>query len=225
MSKETKEKLPRMKDGTVFVGTRHALMRYQFIEALIRIALAIEKVYSKRKDLEDTLTVASVFETLVENHLLEFGHKSSGDSFRTTFIYESKSDGLLREHLLELKTIFRKLNKRNNTTAQKGMALIDFLDLSYNCFSKTMKEGALKNASTLTDGLTVQKLTQVYLDSKVLEEDEISSPHSLDFMDFLEAVCRIADARVKQDIRSIVAITIKVDQPQSIMLVDHREEA
>ena len=109
-------------------------MRYQFIEALLRISLTIEKHYSRRKDLEDTLTIASIFETLIVRHLLEFGHKSSGDTFRTTYIYETKSDNLLREHLLELKTIFKKLNKRNNTVDTSGMARIDFLDFSYVSF-------------------------------------------------------------------------------------------
>ena len=208
MSKETKNKLPKLKGGGTFVGTKHALMRYQFIETLFRISLSIEKVYSKRKDLEDTLTVASIFETLVVQHLLEFGHKSSGDTFRTTFIYESKSDGLLREHLLELKTIFKKLNKRNNTVSRNGMARIDFLDFCYNCFSKLVDDSP-KNSSTLSNGLTVAKLTQIFIDCKVLETDEIATVDSLDFMDFLESLCRIADSRVNFHLNNIVDMNMK----------------
>ena len=82
-----------------------ALDRFEFTEALVRVALRM--CASKTNTNEDAPNdIIEALHLLFDNHLEMYSDRSSGNEFRRKFLYISGVDGMLRKRMHLLKSVF-----------------------------------------------------------------------------------------------------------------------
>jgi hypothetical protein len=185
----TKEGLEKLKGQHM---TTHGFCRFQFFESLYRLAVAIHKTLQKG-GANDSLLVGNVYEQMVKNHLTKFCTHNYSDDFRKGKVYVWETEALLRKNSLELKTLYKKLTGLE--MGSKGIKLDSFLQFCTVCFQDGNQE--------FYRGMTIPFLKDMFSLSKIIREDELNQTNSLQYTDFLEALCRIAAALTEQGVADI----------------------
>lgn len=100
---ETSQYARKAGDKSNSVGK--ALDRFEFAEALVRVALRM--VASKNNTREDAPTdVLEALHVLFEQHLNTYSDRSSGNAFRKKYLYITGVDSMLRKRMHLLKSVF-----------------------------------------------------------------------------------------------------------------------
>lgn len=160
------------------------MMRYEFLEALVRSALA---KYGKGQATDD---VAEAVRMLMEKNIipnLPAGGALVTNDFRTQRLYNEDVDLIFKKHQVLLKAMWSRyrLKPIGGGLRTKVVRMEGWLQLM--------------NDAHLVDGqFTLQDSTLAYLWSRMQTVDEIKDYQkmiSLTFIDFLEALGRVADMK------------------------------
>ena len=175
---------PDKKSAEAQVNVENAMMRYEFLEALVRSALA---KYGKGQVTDD---VAEAVKMLMEKNLipnLPAGGALVTNEFRTHRLYNEDVDIVFKRHQVLLKALWSRyrLKPIGGGLRTKVVRMEGWLQLM--------------NDAHLVDGqFTLQDSTLSYLWSRMQTVDEIKDYQkmiSLTFIDFLEAIGRVADMK------------------------------
>jgi hypothetical protein len=175
---------PDKKSAEAQVNVENAMMRYEFLEALVRSALA---KYGKGQATDD---VAEAVRMLLEKNVipnLPAGGALVTNDFRTHRLYNEDVDLLYKKHQVMLKAMWSRyrLKPIGGGLRTKVVRMEGWLQLM--------------NDAQLVDGqFTLQDSTLAYLWSRMQTVDEIKDYQkmiSLSFIDFLEALGRVADMK------------------------------
>ncbi|DBA90981.1 TPA: hypothetical protein ACH3X2_004190 [Trebouxia sp. C0005] len=175
---------PDKKDPSVAVNDEHALMRFEFLEAIVRLAVA---KYGKAQQTE---SVATAVQMLCEQNLMP-GVRSvaltAPNTFRTERLYTEEVDLLYKKHLVLLKAIYTAFRRAPNGGGLrlKVLRMDSWL-------------GLLEAGHLLDADLGLQQAQLCFLWSRMLVVDEIKDfgrHEALSFVDFLEALARVAELK------------------------------
>ncbi|EQC42539.1 hypothetical protein SDRG_00270 [Saprolegnia diclina VS20] len=183
--------------GFVATGVTKGLARYEFLEALVRIArLRFGHVPGRHKQAVG-LDIGESFQALLIHHILPFAQRSPGDSFRAKMLYTKATEDVLECYLPTLRAVFdayatpRSLPLlKHHHAATKTKPFLDFaraIDL--------MRDGGLLPEKPSKDALrTAQRL---YLSSQlaVPEDCTVVCAAWLTFYGFLEFLVRLSQSR------------------------------
>ncbi|DBA81483.1 TPA: hypothetical protein ACH3X1_007263 [Trebouxia sp. C0004] len=175
---------PDKKDPSVAVNDEHALMRFEFLEAIVRLAVA---KYGKAQQTE---SVATAVQMLCEQNLMPGVRAvalTAPNTFRTERLYTEEVDLLYKKHLVLLKAIYTAFRRAPNGGGLrlKVLRMDSWL-------------GLLEAGHLLDADLGLQQAQLCFLWSRMLVVDEIKDfgrHEALSFVDFLEALARVAELK------------------------------
>ncbi|KDO22121.1 hypothetical protein SPRG_10940 [Saprolegnia parasitica CBS 223.65] len=186
--------------GFVATGVSKGLARYEFLEALVRIArLRFGHVPGRRQQAAVGLDIGASFQALLMHHVLPFALRSPGDSFRSKVLYTKGTEDVLECYLPTLRAVFeayatpRSLPKTHARSVIKTKSFLDFartIDL--------LRDGGLVPEKPTKDALrTAQRL---YLASQLAVPDESTLVCAawLTFYGFLEFLVRLSQSRMPE---------------------------
>merc|ERR1719238_1767034 len=161
----------------------NALMRFEFLEVIVRVALA---KFPK-------LAAADAVTTLLTQHFLKYcGPDVAHDrnAFRRERLYNELIDGILKLHLVSLKAMFQAFCPTRPGTQQRLRRM--------PCRSgKRGWEGLLAKAKLFSiKAFTIRHARLAFTWSRMRIADELidqAKTTSLSLTDFLEAIVRVAD--------------------------------
>eukprot|EP00191_Tetraselmis_sp_GSL018_P024515 CAMPEP_0177627972 /NCGR_PEP_ID=MMETSP0419_2-20121207/31498_1 /TAXON_ID=582737 /ORGANISM="Tetraselmis sp., Strain GSL018" /LENGTH=1910 /DNA_ID=CAMNT_0019129181 /DNA_START=17 /DNA_END=5750 /DNA_ORIENTATION=+ len=166
------------------VNDEHALMRFEFLEALVRAGI------SKYGKGVSTVDVAEAVTLLFEKNILPSLTPYSSlwpNDFREVRLYTEECDDLFKKNSVILKAIYSRYRLRpsGGGLRPKVLKLDGWLKL-------------IDDSSLCDSQFTLQDATQCYLWSRMAVIDELKDfvkYESMLFIDFLEAIGRVADMK------------------------------
>ena len=169
-------------DDTQDANDDRALMRFEFIEVIVRIAIA------KFIQLKKTDSLPSAIKRLLQDYIKTNRGEGSCNAliddptvFRQKYVYTQETDQVLRKHVTMLNQMFRGYCKHSS----KGMLLKEWIamlkDIDLFNYDFTSREG---------------KLAYVWSKSRVIDEVKGREKiHRMNFYDFVEGLLRIAQLK------------------------------
>eukprot|EP00628_Pelagophyceae_sp_CCMP2097_P001027 CAMPEP_0184096594 /NCGR_PEP_ID=MMETSP0974-20121125/10366_1 /TAXON_ID=483370 /ORGANISM="non described non described, Strain CCMP2097" /LENGTH=2022 /DNA_ID=CAMNT_0026399433 /DNA_START=181 /DNA_END=6248 /DNA_ORIENTATION=+ len=155
-----------------------ALMRFEFIECLTRLALG--RFGARCKDVSDCLDMLWDL-VILPNAPAEAIYDP--ESFKRDRLYTEDVDKVLRSHLRTLQIVFRKYAHLDPEQGRAKFGLKEYI-------------AVLHDARLIGENLTMREARLAYWWSKMLVVDEVKHRKrfiELDFLEFVEALCRCAD--------------------------------
>eukprot|EP00854_Cymbomonas_tetramitiformis_P001251 gene1251-1829_t len=174
------------KKGKVYeVNDEHALMRFEFLEVLIRIAIS---KYGKGQETEDPM---GALEILIEKNILPNVPKiaqTNTDDHRKNRLYFEEVDIIYKANVNLLKAIYSRyrLPPRSGGLRKKVLHMDGWMEL-------------LDHTSLLDDQFTIQEGRLCYLWSRMMVAEEVlqfERYQAITFTDFLDALGRVADMKM-----------------------------
>ncbi|KAK9816567.1 hypothetical protein WJX72_002063 [[Myrmecia] bisecta] len=175
---------PDKKSPACLVNDEHALMRFEFLEAVVRLGIA------KYGRSQETDNVAEAVATLIERNLMPSlppGALIISNEFRNERLYCEEVDEVYKRNLPVLKALYSRFRMRPPTG---GLRL------------KVLKMDSwmalLEQAHMLDAEFGLQQAQLAYMWSRMAVVDEIKDYaryESLSFMDLLEVLGRMADMK------------------------------
>jgi len=166
--------------GLADVNMDKALMRHELLEALVRIA--IERFGGKGACGDVSECVQHLIEeTILPNLPTEAKHDPN--DFRRNRMYFEPVDLMLKAHMKPLKLVYSIHCELGKVAGKARFGLSEWLLL--------VKAGGL-----LGHGISARECRLAFYFSRMLVIDEVKSRHraqTLSFVEFLEALCRLAD--------------------------------
>ena len=169
-------------DNTADANDDRALMRFEFLEIIIRIAIA------KFIDTKKTDSVTAAVKRLLSDHIATNRGEGSCNAliddptkFRREFVYTKETDKVLRKQVTMLNQMFTGYcrNARSGMVLKEWLTMLKDLDL-FN-YDFTSREG---------------KLAYVWSKSRVIDEvKDREKIHRMNFFDFMEGLLRIAQLK------------------------------
>ncbi|WIA12059.1 hypothetical protein OEZ85_012136 [Tetradesmus obliquus] len=175
---------PDKNSPDVAVNDEHAMMRFEFMECIVRLAIA---KYGKGQSTDDlALAVELLFERNLLPRLNPMAALVSND-FRTERLYTEEVDLLLKQHQGLLKALYSRyrLKPSGGGLRSKVLKLDGWLAL-------------MADARLVDSQFTLADASLAFLWSRMFVIDEVkdySRYTCLTFVDFLEALGRVADAK------------------------------
>ncbi|KAK3249470.1 hypothetical protein CYMTET_41101 [Cymbomonas tetramitiformis] len=171
------------------------LMRFEFIEALCRLALVkIAVPKSSAKDAKPLL-LSQALEALLTVYILpnaQLEATESPDKFRKERMYLQEVDLLLWRYVSSLQHIYDYYRKFSSVRRVK----VDSLGMTSEDWTALLRDGQITTQSAVMDNFSKREQQLVFAKSKMCVIDEIPSikrMQCLTFVEFLEALCRSAD--------------------------------
>ena len=155
-----------------------ALMRYEFIECLVRMAHARFK-----KDIDDVSEcVDALFDDVVLRNVTPESILDTDDFRRDRLYFEEVEDGF-RPHLKPLRIVYDKYAMLKPDGGRPSFSLMEWVTV-------------LNDGRLIGDELTVREARLCFFWSRMVVADEVKSRHkfmTLSWVEFLEALARVAD--------------------------------
>ncbi|KAJ9524025.1 hypothetical protein QJQ45_022487, partial [Haematococcus lacustris] len=175
---------PDKKSLEAAVNLENALMRYEFLECIVRAGIA---KYGKGQATED---VAEAVRLLLQNNImanLPPAARHVSNDFRLNRLYTEEVDLLLKRHQVLLKALYSRyrLKPVGGGLRSKQVRLEGWLQLC-------------TDAHLVDSGFTLQDAALCFLWSRMYVLDEVKDYQrysSVTFVDFLEALARVADMK------------------------------
>jgi NLR family CARD domain-containing protein 3 len=160
------------------------LIRFQFLEILVR--LAIEKFFKS--------SVCKTFDQAVikffEDHALPYFKQFTFQDFRDKKIWTEGMDNLVKKNMNVLRDIYRKFSCREiMPNEEPNLSIQEFIDL-------------ITATKVVDEAFGAREIGVIYNIAMITQVDEINKDRHtrMQFAEFVEAVCRVAD-------RTITSIT------------------
>lgn len=175
---------PDKKSPDVAVNDEHAMMRFEFLECVVRAGIA---KYGKGQATDDIATAVSMlFELNILPNVVPAAQVVS-NTFRTERLYTEEVDTLLKKHQVILKALYSRyrLKPQGGGLRTKVLKLEGWQQL-------------MQDAHMVDSNLTIQDSELALLWARMYVIDEIKDYArytSLTFIDFLEALARISDMK------------------------------
>ena len=169
-------------DQTADVNDDSSLMRFEFLEIFVRIAIA---KYIESGQSNDAVT--SVRKLMAEHFAPNKGEGScnalidDASKFRKSHVYQESTDDVLRENLGVLKKIFKGYTRDGD----RGMIVKEFIYM-------------LRDMDFLNSDFTQREAKLAFVWSKVRVIDEVASRSKImlmSFLDFLECLLRLSQLK------------------------------
>lgn len=175
---------PDKKSAEAAVNVENAMMRYEFLESLVRAGIA---KYGKGQATDD---VATAVRMLLEQNLdanMPPAARHRANDFRNERLYTEEVDLVLKRHQVVLKALYSRyrLKPPGGGLRTKSVKLEGWLQF-------------MQDASLIDSQFTLQDANLAFLWSRMAVLDEIKDYGrytSLTFVDFLEALGRVADMK------------------------------
>ncbi|KAH8062636.1 hypothetical protein JL722_3563 [Aureococcus anophagefferens] len=155
-----------------------ALMRYEFIECLVRMAHARFK-----KDIDDVSEcVDALFDDVVLRNVTPESILDTDDFRRDRLYFEEVEDGF-KPHLKPLRIVYDKYAMLKPDGGRPSFSLMEWVTV-------------LNDGRLIGDELTVREARLCFFWSRMVVADEVKSRHkfmTLSWVEFLEALARVAD--------------------------------
>ncbi|KXZ56071.1 hypothetical protein GPECTOR_2g953 [Gonium pectorale] len=175
---------PDKKSAEAAVNMENAMMRYEFLEAIVRLAIA---KYGKGQATDDLATAVTM---LIEKNIipnLVSGALVNSNSFRTERLYNEEVDLVFKKHSVMLKALYSRYRLKPASGGLRPKVLK--LDGWLQC---------MQDAQLIDSQFTLQDCALAFLWARMYVIDEIKDyPRytCLSFTDFLEALGRVADMK------------------------------
>ncbi|MEW5306191.1 MAG: hypothetical protein WDW36_008675 [Sanguina aurantia] len=175
---------PDKKSAEAQVNTENALMRYEYLEAIVRAALA---KYGKGQETDD---VVAAVEMLIKRNIVANQPPAAAvtsNQFRNERLYNEEVDVCLKKNQNMLKALYSRyrLKPSGGGLRYKVLKLDGWLQL-------------MNDAHFVDSEFTLQDATLAFLWARMFVVDEIKDYAKytcLSFVDFLEALGRVADMK------------------------------
>eukprot|EP00803_Ostreobium_quekettii_P006066 evm.model.scf_440.5 EVM.evm.TU.scf_440.5 scf_440:34312-38159(-) len=166
------------------VNNEQALMRFEFMEALVRIAIAKFLKGGQAEEIPEALELL-IKNCLVPNLPLPATIKSN--DFRTKRLYNEEVDTLFKKHTVLLKALYSRyrLKPPGGGLRPKAVKIDGWLQLA-------------EDARLVDAQFTLQDAQLCFLWSRMVVQDEVkdyAKYEALNFVDFLEVIARVADMK------------------------------
>jgi hypothetical protein len=155
----------------------NALIRYEFLEILVRIAF---DKYCRTK-LTSTLTEALNF--LFQNHLIDKFQALRSDEWRLSKYRVEITDVTLKAHKALFDALYKKFSGRKSMPGQKSfMSIEEFRDIC-------------NGAGLVTDTFSTREIDVCFYQAMMTQVDELFCKRhtEMNYVEFLEAITRVCD--------------------------------
>ncbi|GIL66635.1 hypothetical protein Vafri_20126 [Volvox africanus] len=175
---------PDKKSAEAAVNMENAMMRYEFLEAIVRLAIA---KYGKGQQTDDLATAVTL---LIERNILPNlvpGALHNSNTFRTERLYNEEVDQVFKKHSVLLKALYSRyrLKPVGGGLRPKVLKLDGWLQFA-------------SDSQLIDSQFTLQDAALSFLWARMYVIDEIKDYARytcLSFTDFLEALGRVADMK------------------------------
>mmetsp|Transcript_48297 Transcript_48297/g.92369 ORF Transcript_48297/g.92369 Transcript_48297/m.92369 type:complete len:1381 (+) Transcript_48297:2-4144(+) len=210
-----------MDDGEREMGKvqkKDAMMRYEFLEGLLRVSLAKyrrerpmglarrdspprgQKKGPKKptQDVDDKFEMASCMSKLLTNEILPGLPKEAmldRNLFRRDRLYTEEVDIVIRRHLQPLQQVYD-FYKTYGVVRMIGSSKDQAYCMSITEYMNFMRDAKLIDTAEYPDGFNIRDARAVFTWARMYTIDEFSSVQkisNLAFMDFIEVLARMAD--------------------------------
>eukprot|EP00891_Asterochloris_glomerata_P005689 jgi/Astpho2/5689/fgenesh1_pg.00079_%23_100_t len=175
---------PNKNDPMNAINDEHALMRFEFIEAVSRLAIA---KYGKAQETDDIVEAMSL---LIQRNMLPnlpAPAITAPNAFRTERLYNEEVDLCFKKHLNLLKAIYSRFRLR---PASGG--------LRYKTMRMDSWMALMESTKLFSLDFTPPQAQTCYMWARMSTVDELkdyTKHEALSFVDFLEAIGRVADMK------------------------------
>jgi hypothetical protein len=185
-------------DATADVNDDSSLMRFEFIEIFIRIAIA---KYIESGQINDVPT--AVRKLMAEHFAPNKGEGScnalieDASKFRKAHVYQEDTDNVLREHIGFLRKVFKGYTRDSD----RGMIVKEFITM-------------LRDMDFLNSDFTQREAKLAFVWSKVRVIDEVQNRSKImlmSFLDFLECMLRLAQLKnmpAEEDLQKMASMRL-----------------